>query len=153
MLEGYILRPEHYSQLRLKMKRCRKCGVDKPDTAYCRHPRNKGGLQAYCMPCTNAYRKERYPYKSNPSRAAWMKTPEGKATLERAKVKWDATHPIEIKAQNKVRSAVKAGKLQKLPCEVCGAIKTHGHHDDYSKPLEVRWLCQKHHFELHRKTA
>jgi hypothetical protein len=32
---------------------------------------------------------------------------------------------------------------------VCGNAATHAHHDDYSKPLEVRWLCRAHHSEHH----
>lgn len=47
--------------------------------------------------------------------------------------------------------ALKKGQLVRLPCEVCGKPKTHGHHDDYSKPLEVRWLCSVHHAEQHNK--
>lgn len=43
----------------------------------------------------------------------------------------------------------KTRKLKKQSCEVCGEIKALGHHDDYDKPLEVRWLCPKHHIELH----
>jgi hypothetical protein len=34
------------------------------------------------------------------------------------------------------------------PCEVCGATKVEKHHPDYSKPLEVRWLCREHHLAL-----
>jgi ribosomal protein S27AE len=41
--------------------------------------------------------------------------------------------------------------LIKQPCEVCGNLKAQAHHDDYSKPLQVRWLCQKHHTEHHQK--
>ena len=42
-------------------------------------------------------------------------------------------------------------KLKKLPCQVCGTTKhIHGHHEDYSKPLDVMWLCAKHHAQLHR---
>lgn len=41
------------------------------------------------------------------------------------------------------------GKLLERPCEVCGAV-AEMHHDDYSKPLEVKWLCRTHHRELHR---
>jgi hypothetical protein len=41
-----------------------------------------------------------------------------------------------------VRSAVRAGRLVRAACETCGATKTQGHHDDYSKPLDVRWLCR-----------
>ena len=45
--------------------------------------------------------------------------------------------------------AVYNAKLQKQPCGVCGATPAEAHHDDYSKPLEVRWLCSLHHKELH----
>lgn len=55
------------------------------------------------------------------------------------------------KARRAVRQAVLNGTLKRLPCEVCGEPKTHGHHDDYSKPLDVRWLCPKHHVEHHNK--
>ena len=44
--------------------------------------------------------------------------------------------------------AVENGILQKQPCEVCGELNVQAHHDDYSKPLEVRWLCSIHHKEL-----
>ena len=53
----------------------------------------------------------------------------------------------KVNAHAKVHYAVSTGKLTRLPCEVCGEEKTEGHHDDYSKPLEVRWLCRKHHGE------
>lgn len=43
---------------------------------------------------------------------------------------------------------IRRGKLQRQPCEVCGE-KAQMHHDDYSKPLKVRWFCRKHHLELH----
>ena len=37
------------------------------------------------------------------------------------------------------------------PCEVCGIPESHAHHDDYSRPLDVRWLCEKHHKQLHKE--
>jgi hypothetical protein len=40
------------------------------------------------------------------------------------------------------------GKIQRKPCEICGE-RAHMHHDDYSKPLEVRWFCFLHHEEHH----
>jgi len=55
------------------------------------------------------------------------------------------------KARRKARGAIKSGKLVREPCEVCGEIKVDAHHDDYDNPLNVRWLCRKHHLELHRK--
>ena len=48
------------------------------------------------------------------------------------------------------RRAIKAGKLLKLPCFCCGDLETEAHHPDYSAPLDVVWLCKKHHQEIHR---
>lgn len=52
-------------------------------------------------------------------------------------------------ARDAVTKALRAGQLQRGPCEICGTAKTDGHHEDYSKPLDVRWLCRKHHAERH----
>jgi hypothetical protein len=49
-----------------------------------------------------------------------------------------------------IHLALKNGKLTRQPCEVCGDPKTDAHHDDYSQPLAVRWLCRSHHRKLHR---
>ncbi len=59
-------------------------------------------------------------------------------------------HPEKVKARWKTRDAIKQGKLVRQLCEVCGNTKSEAHHDDYSKPLDVRWLCKKHHTEVHR---
>ena len=58
--------------------------------------------------------------------------------------------PYAMMAQQKVRAAIKAGVITRKPCEPCGAEKAEAHHDDYNKPLEVRWLCSKCHHEWHR---
>lgn len=48
------------------------------------------------------------------------------------------------------RSYIKAGILVRQPCEVCGATKKiEAHHDDYTKPMDIRWLCKQHHDEFH----
>jgi hypothetical protein len=39
--------------------------------------------------------------------------------------------------------------LDRQPCEICGE-KAEAHHDNYDKPLEVRWLCFFHHREWHK---
>jgi len=48
-----------------------------------------------------------------------------------------------------VSYALKSGKLIRQPCEVCNEPRVQAHHDDYSKPLDVKWLCVKHHAERH----
>jgi len=56
----------------------------------------------------------------------------------------------KVRAHMAVMSAVKEGVLTPGQCEVCGSTKyVDGHHDDYSKPLDVRWLCRLHHKEVH----
>lgn len=53
------------------------------------------------------------------------------------------------KARGMTNYAIRKERLKRLPCEVCSEQKTEAHHDDYNKPLEVRWLCRKHHREFH----
>jgi ribosomal protein S27AE len=48
-----------------------------------------------------------------------------------------------------VGNAVRNGRLTKEPCLFCGEEKVHAHHRDYSKPLDVIWLCPKCHNRLH----
>lgn len=50
-----------------------------------------------------------------------------------------------VKAKNLANRARRKGLLVPQPCEVCGSQKVQAHHDDYDRPLVVRWLCPKHH--------
>lgn len=75
---------------------------------------------------------------------------EKRAASERIR-RCDKSHSEKIMARGLVRKALRSGELKKLPCEVCGEVKVDGHHDDYSKPLQVRWLCRIHHCEYHAK--
>lgn len=58
-------------------------------------------------------------------------------------------HKAEARARCNVAYARRKGEIIKQPCEICGSSKTDAHHDDYNKPLEVRWLCKKCHREWH----
>lgn len=60
-------------------------------------------------------------------------------------------YPDKVKAQRILSRAVKIGQITKKPCEVCGDTNVHGHHPDYTKPLEVMWLCPIHHKAEHNK--
>lgn len=60
-------------------------------------------------------------------------------------------YPERRKAHLLVRKACQRGLLTRQPCQECGEAKSEAHHEDYSKPLEVIWLCRAHHTEADRK--
>ena len=62
---------------------------------------------------------------------------------------WRRANPERYRAHVSVQRALSSGAIEKGPCEVCGNTIVDGHHDDYSKPLAIRWLCRKHHTQLH----
>lgn len=71
---------------------------------------------------------------------AWKKkNPDRHAELARA---YRARNPEKIRAQNRLNYAIRKGVVKRQPCESCGTSeRVHAHHDDYSKPLDVWWLC------------
>lgn len=60
---------------------------------------------------------------------------------------------MKIKAQSAVNDAIRDGKLTRPDnCSECGIeARIHGHHDDYTKPLDVRWLCHNCHIAWHQE--
>ncbi len=76
----------------------------------------------------------------------------------RPKSDWMLSYPKDddmkkrrVMAGTMVALARQRGTLVQQPCEICGKPETVAHHDDYSKPLDVRWLCRAHHQEWHRE--
>lgn len=67
--------------------------------------------------------------------------------------KYYSKYPLRKKAHFIFRTALKNNKLSKGNCSVCGCADVEAHHPDYSKPLEVIWLCPKHHGLLRRRKA
>lgn len=65
--------------------------------------------------------------------------------------RWKRRNPEARRAHTAVGNAIRDGRLKRKPCEVCGSSKAQAHHDDYDKPLEVIWLCPKHHADRHLK--
>ncbi len=49
------------------------------------------------------------------------------------------------KARNALKYAITIGEIKRLPCMICGSLKSEAHHHDYSLPLDVTWLCRMHH--------
>ena len=73
--------------------------------------------------------------------------PERKAAAVEGMRRHRRLHPDRRVARQAVNNAVRDGKIVRTPCERCGNPQSQGHHADYSKPLEVVWLC----FSCHRK--
>lgn len=70
--------------------------------------------------------------------------------------KWNHAHMDARRAHAALGAALRKGTIKRGACEVCGSLRVDGHHDDYSKPTEVRWLCRRHHRAHHiaeRKAA
>lgn len=144
-------------------KPCISCKKEKPLSEYYAHPEMRDGHLNKCKVCCRAYanghnkkahvlerdrirnaRPERVA-----ARKAYAKTPEGKAALARAKAAWRDRNKRKRAAHVAVGNAVRDGKLVPQPCEECG-MTAQAHHDDYSKPLDVRWLCPTHHSQWHK---
>lgn len=120
--------------------KCVKCGQQKAASEFHAHPTNRNRLQSYCKACSKAYRSKR------------QKAAPVPADLKRARRKaYEARYPEKARAVKTVDNALRAGTLRKQSCERCGAANTHAHHDDYARPLDVRWLCPSHHMALHRE--
>lgn len=55
-----------------------------------------------------------------------------------------------LSANRAVARALLSGKLKREACEICGSWDiVVAHHDNYQKPLAVRWLCHRHHMQVH----
>lgn len=105
-----------------------------------------------CRTCRHRAAQARYREKNrerlNAKHAAWRATKDGvEASLEA----WANVTPLVQRARRLVRTALERGELVRGGCERAAEGdclgKIEGHHDDYAKPLEVRWLCQRHHHE------
>lgn len=84
-------------------------------------------------------------------RAANPLSAEQKARRADQAKQYAVTRRLQHKARWLTQRAILACRIVRQPCEVCGALKVHAHHDDYSKPLDVRWLCPPCHRSHHDK--
>src|SRR5215207_7580125 len=101
--------------------------------------------RSHCADCTRETRRD---YQREYKRDWNAKHPDRAQKTAR---KWSGNNRVAARTHQKVYYAITVGKLEKKPCQVCGNPKVDAHHEDYSKPLEVIWLCRKHHREIHKK--
>lgn len=60
---------------------------------------------------------------------------------------------MKANARAYANTYLRRGLIKKEPCEDCGVEEAEMHHDDYSKPLDIRWKCRTCHMTLHRTAA
>jgi hypothetical protein len=133
-------------------KVCRICGESKPLSEFYKNPAMTDGHRGECKACkvasTNKYQREH----REQSRRYWQSyrdrvknDPRFRDSQVRATRSQRAKFPEKHAARVAAQTAVAKGQLVRQPCEVCGESKVDAHHDDYAKPLAVRWLCRRHH--------
>jgi len=148
------------------VKICFKCGKKKALSEFYKHPQMGDGHLNKCKECTKKdsrktradnldyyqeYDRNRPNAKERAQQAKlYQKTKKGKIIKAKCSKNWGLNNPEKRKAQNMVNNAVRDGKIIKLPCEHCDNPKSQGHHPDYTKPLEVIWLCATCHSLEHK---
>lgn len=127
------------------MRDCTKCGVP---TDF--GPNHKSRQGYWCKVCRSKASVES-ARKHRASKRAANNSYSARHSANRAAktAAYRTNHPERRLAHQSVQTAVRNGTLIAMPCSVCGSAKTHAHHDDYSKPLDVEWLCHMHHMERH----
>lgn len=130
------------------MKSCFKCGAVKPLSEFYKHKKMADGHLNKCKDCTKTDVKTRR--KVNPAVQEYDRKRGNRQNAEDLR-KYRTENPKKYKAHRAIRSAIKNGTITKSDeCELCSSsLGIEGHHDDYDKPLEVRWLCSKCHSLWH----
>lgn len=125
-------------------RQCEVCGDDFEVVPY---EVKRGKARTCSMAC--AARLAARPDQTGPSNPNW----KGGVPASEKNGRYIAKHPEKHAAHLALTAAIRRGELVRGPCEVCGDPMTDGHHDDYSKPLDVRWLCRTHHIEHHKEAG
>lgn len=133
-------------------KQCFRCGAVKPLGEFYKHKGMADGHLNKCKECAKKdvreNRKDKVEYYRDYDRKRGSRQSYDYIKEYREK------YPKKYRATNMVNNAIRSGNLHKEPCEVCGTTeKVHAHHDDYDKPLNVRWLCAAHHSQWHKENG
>lgn len=125
--------------------RCNYCVQEKPEDGFYKSNRTK------CKDCIKAAVRDHRQANLERVRAydrMRASQPHRMANNFAQSQGWRQEFPNRRRAQGQVQHALRAGRLTKQPCWVCGE-KAVAHHPDYDRPLDVVWLCQPHHKQAH----
>lgn len=138
----------------MEEKQCMKCGIIKPLSEFYSHKYTADGHLNKCKMCTKSdvhknYKMKAIYYREYDKERFQNNFSRREAHAQRIKTYY-LEHPLIRKAHYMVHNALRGGKLIKQPCEICGSNEhIEAHHEDYSKPLDVIWLCSVHHKWVH----
>ena len=118
------------------LKRCSRCKKLLLLGEFGKDARAKDKLYGRCRNCARLVNKE------------WRS--KNKERYYRSVLKSIKKYPDKQRARELVYKAVRNGAVKKELC-FCGSDYVHAHHQDYSKPLIVIWLCPRHHKPEHIK--
>lgn len=134
-------------------KPCRICKETKPIDDFYKHPKAADGHEGRCKLCARANvaaaRAANIEHHREYDRKRFSE-PERRAAVYARSRTYRTRQPLKAAAHTAVGHAVSAGRLIRKPCEQCAKPKAEAHHDDYTKPLDVRWLCKLCHERWHQ---
>lgn len=138
------------------IRTCKECKIDQLLTEYWLLKKSGKLRRLTCRTCLKKrqaeYRKtESYKNSFKKSWNIYSKTEKGRATIKRSREKRISSG--KYKATFAVWYAKKIGLIKKLPCEACGEKKSEAHHCDYSKKLDIVWLCRQCHVNSHKELS
>ena len=133
------------------VKTCFKCDVEKPLSEFYKHSRMADGHLNKCKACT---KHDQHQHRRDPRfREKVLEYDRKRGSRQGTSYlhEYRRREPEKVKAHNAVSNAIRDGKLVRPEnCSHCHKVcKPHGHHPDYSKPLDVVWLCAECHTALH----
>lgn len=136
---------------------CKTCKKTKPLSGF--HSVFTNGVEYFrwvCRGCVSIEHNRKYDenedgFADRRRSAAVEQSKKDPKSHYKRNVRYWQRHPKKAACTKAVQVAVKDGVLKKLPCSICGSEKSQAHHEDYNKPLDVIWFCQKHHGERHRQ--
>ena len=130
-------------------KTCFKCGRLQLLDNFYKHPTMADGHLGKCKQCTKIdvteNRTSKIDYYREYDRVRGNRQTKEYRDSNRAR------YSAAYRARELVARCIREKKLFRQVCEICGNQNTHAHHDDYAKPLNVRWLCVAHHSRWHKK--
>ena len=126
------------------MKRiCRKCGETKYLYLFKVNSSLPSGHTYLCKSCANL---ESLKYKNTNKDYFKKYYKQHRKKINKQIREWLNKHPDVKNCRNRLNT----GRIKKSPCTICKNPMSEAHHNDYSKPKDIIWLCKKHHGIIRR---